>query len=280
MLILSSPAKLNLFFRVLHKRSDGFHEIASLFQAVDLCDTLKIERVSKEDRLVSTDPHLPTDGSNLILRAAALFRKKTGCLQHFHFFIDKKIPIEAGLGGGSSNAATTLWGLNQLTGAQVDEPTLAAWGSELGSDVPFFFSHGSAYCEGRGERLTDVSLPFAKTFWLAKPKAGLSTPAVYRATRVDTLAPRDPRKSLDLWLQGRSCFFNDLEPAAFALLPSLALFKQHLYHLGFDHVHMTGSGTGFICEGTVHAPSLPDVLFFPVTTLIRKKGEWYSKPNE
>lgn len=260
---------------MLKKRPDGFHEIASLFQAVDLCDTLTIDHSSEEDSLSSFNPTLPTDHTNLIMRAASLFKEKTGCTKKFAFTVEKRIPMEAGLGGGSSNAATTLWGLNQLTNSGVDDSTLAKWGAEIGSDVSFFFSNGTAYCEGRGELLMSVSLPQEKTFWLAKPKEGLTTPLVYKTTIVDKLQNRDPTESLGRWLKGESFFFNDLEKAAFTLLPSLSKLRDKLQTLGFDKVHMTGSGTVFVCEGDVEAPSLPGVTFFPVKTLTRRGEGWY-----
>jgi len=276
MLTLFSPAKLNLFFRVIQKRPDGFHEIASLFQAIDLGDTLSIQLADGEDHLTCTDPSLPTDKTNLILRAADLFREKTGLSNHFAFKLEKNIPKEAGLGGGSSNAATTLWGLNQLLKTKIDDQTLAAWGSELGSDIPFFFSQGTTYCEGRGEILTPVSLPASKVYWLAKPQEGLSTPKVFQTTRVDRLSSRDPKVTLSQNLQGQETYYNDLEEAAFTLMPSLTTLKSNLLNLGFSSVHMTGSGTTFFCLGIPKDTALPGVQFFQVNTTERVNNRWYT----
>ena len=144
-----SPAKLNLFLRVLRKRSDGYHELASLFQAIDLVDALHVREVS-EDRFSCSDPAL-LGPSNLVLRALKLFREKTGLQFPVEMHLEKRIPMQSGLGGGSSNAATALFALNVLAGRVATEEQLCAWSQEIGSDVPFFFSLGTAYCTGRGK---------------------------------------------------------------------------------------------------------------------------------
>lgn len=138
MLSLHSPAKINLFLRILHKRADAYHELASLFQTVDLSDILHLS-LSETDSLVCSDKTLAVDSSNLIIKAANLFRKKTGIDQGLSVHLEKKIPMEAGLGGGSSNAATTLYGFNELCGRPATEAELISWASEIGSDVSFFF---------------------------------------------------------------------------------------------------------------------------------------------
>lgn len=150
MLTLISPAKVNLFLRVLGKRPDGYHELASLFQAIDLADTLHFT-LSKHDHLTCTDPAIPLDNTNLIWKTVHLFRRKTNHQFPIHIHLEKNIPIQAGLGGGSSNAATTLWALNELLNTHIPSETLTAWAGEIGSDVPFFLSTGTAYCTGRGE---------------------------------------------------------------------------------------------------------------------------------
>lgn len=255
---LFSPAKLNLFFRVLKKRPDGYHEIESLYQAIDLGDYLTFS-IGKE-QLTCTDPTLPCDQSNLILKAANLFRKKSGLEFGLQVHLEKNIPIQAGLGGGSSNAATTLWALNVLTGANVGVEKLKEWGAELGSDVSFFFSGGTAFCRGRGEIIEEMEpLPRLQGY-LAKPPVGLSTPAVYQ------------RVALPLPLSDQA-FFNDLEPAAFSLMPELAELKDALYGMGFEQVTMTGSGTAFFCQGNVADPVLDGVRFIPVKAI--QRSDWY-----
>lgn len=256
----SSPAKLNLTFQIVAKRSDGYHEISSLFQAIDLCDRLTFHR-SQQDRLTCSDPTLPTDSTNLVSKALALFRSRYPFDFGVEIYLEKNIPQEAGLGGGSSNAATTLWALNELTGRPASLTELVQLGAVLGSDVSFFFSLGTAHCKGRGEILESASLPTLLSGWIAKPHFGLSTPAVYKEIKIG-------ESSL------RTSYFNDLEIPAFCLEPRLALLKVELKKMGFAHVSMTGSGTAFFCLGSFPQP-LEGVTFFPFRSLLREPENWY-----
>jgi 4-diphosphocytidyl-2-C-methyl-D-erythritol kinase len=270
-----SPSKINLFFKVLKKRSDGYHEIASLYQIISLCDIISLEQ-AEEDELLCSDPSLACDASNLVLKALALFRKKTGILNHFKIYLEKRIPMQAGLGGGSGNAATTLWGMNRLLGCPASEEELCQWSSELGSDVPVFFSQGAAYCTGRGEILEPCEpkgLP--DFFWIAKPKMGLSTPLVYQHCNVSSLPERDPLLSLQSFYNETKDYYNDLEFPAFQLLPNLRGLKEDLFKLGFSKVVMTGSGTAFFCIGDVKTPVLQSIDFYKVQPLSRKDQGWY-----
>lgn len=244
MLTLHSPAKVNLFLRIIRRRADGYHDLASLFQAVSLCDTLHIEK-AKSDQLICDHPSIPVDGSNLILKAATLFRKKTGLEFGVNVRLEKRIPSEAGLGGGSSNAATTLWALNLLCGKPATREQLSAWSAEIGSDIPFFFSHGTAYCTGRGEVVRDLSPLQPSSLTLVKPPMGLSTALVYGKMNVATLEARDPERYLAAFLGGSPKYFNDLEQPAFAVLPALAQIKQDLLTAGYETVLLSGSGSSF-----------------------------------
>lgn len=243
---LFSPAKINLFLRVLGRRQDGYHELATLIQTIDLADTLTFT-LAKEDRLTSTDPTLPTDSSNLIIKALQLFRKQTGLNIPVDIHLEKKIPIQAGLGGGSSNAATTLKALNTLFHTQISNEELQSWAAELGSDVPFFFSTGTAYCTGRGEIVQNVRHIPLPPFELRKPQEGLSTSEIYKALDLSECASHDPKQLLNDFLSGKLEFINDLEKPAFRLLPSLATFKQKLTEGGFTSSFMTGSGSAWVC---------------------------------
>jgi 4-diphosphocytidyl-2-C-methyl-D-erythritol kinase len=257
---LFSPAKLNLFFRVLRKREDGYHEIASLYQAVSLGDTLSLQ-YAEENALTCNDSSLPCDESNLVWKAVRLFERKTGIVTQVHLDLTKKIPLQSGLGGGSSNAATALWGLNQLYGTRVSDTELRLWSSEIGSDVAFFFSLGSAYCTGRGEIVQDLP-PLKETkVWIAKPQEGLSTLEVYR--------------NWNSTYRQEGLYSNDLEGAAFYLNPSLAFFKKKLLSLGFERAVMTGSGSAFFCMGEIADPSLEGAEFFPADFVWRKQENWY-----
>lgn len=279
MLRLFSPAKVNLFFRVLCKREDGYHEIASLFQAISLGDVVNVS-LAREDCITCDDPKIPCDETNLVSKAIKVFREKTEYTHPVRVHLEKKIPMQAGLGGGSSNAATVLFALNMLSQLKIDEEILGQWAAAFSSDAPFFFSTGSAYCSGRGEQLKHLA-PFNSDaqFWLAKPKEGLSTPLVYQNCDPKLFARRDPVLFLNRALKGQLELFNDLELSAFSLLPSLFHLKQDLLNLGFSQVTMTGSGTAFMCFGSVNAPSLCDISFFPVFFSHRKAGEeWYKFP--
>jgi 4-diphosphocytidyl-2-C-methyl-D-erythritol kinase len=263
-ILFSSPAKVNLFFQVLNRRADGYHEIFSLYQTITLKDQLWIS-LSSQDQLTCTDPHLACDGSNLIIKAILKYREKTGFTSPVSIHLEKKIPIQSGLGGGSGNAATTLFALNTLNPYPVSEQELCAWAGEFSSDAPFFFSTGTAYCKGKGEIIESLPPPEPLQLWIAKPQEGLSTPAVYRAVSLDALPKRSPDDA----------YFNDLEIPAFQLLPKLSSTRDQLYALGFTTVVMTGSGTAFFCIGSVASPFLPDVHFYPVSFLNRKDGSWY-----
>ncbi len=260
-----SPAKLNLFFRVLHKRSDGYHEIASLFQAIDLFDRLFVSE-AKHDEITCTDPNIPCDASNLVYKALHLFRKHCP-IGPVHIHIEKKIPIQAGLGGGSSNAATTLWALNEMAKQKMELEQLIELGASLGSDVPFFFSSGTAYCTGRGEILSPFPLPAPLEGYLAKPNYGLSTPLVYQHVFLDELPSKDPLKSLQNYPE----FFNDLEIPAFRLEPRLVLLHQELKRL-FKIVVMTGSGSAFFCLQGEPSP-ISGVRFYPFQSI--QRSHWY-----
>jgi 4-diphosphocytidyl-2-C-methyl-D-erythritol kinase len=266
-----SPAKINLFFRVLHKREDGFHEIASLYQAIDLCDTLYFT-LSEKDLFTCSDPSLAMDAQNLVCKALDLFRKKTGRSDPVAIHLEKKIPMQAGLGGGSSNAATALFALNELFSTNLSQKDLIELGSILGSDVPFFFMAGTAYCTGRGEKLQEVPFPEnlrSSCIWIAKPKVGLSTPIVYAVCRPELLPLRDPKESVSL-------FYNDLEMAAFSLFPELGALKAALLESGFETVVLCGSGTAFFCIGSNLPPQIEGVEFFQTKPFSKEHATWYA----
>jgi 4-diphosphocytidyl-2-C-methyl-D-erythritol kinase len=273
MIKLASPAKVNLFLRVLRRRSDGYHELASLFQTIDLCDQLQMS-LSDRDELHCNEPKIPTDRSNLVWKAVDLYRQKTGRQFTLKIILDKQIPSEAGLGGGSSNAATALWGVNRLLGNPVSSTLLFQWAAEVGSDVSFFLSSGTAYCTGRGEVVRDLPPLKEQAVWIFKPAKGLSTPAVYNQLRIDSLPKRDPEACLSAFFDGNPSYFNDLEEPAFALLPELSQLKSELLSLGFKHSFLTGSGTAFVCIGEPKK-SLPGIFQKQANFINRSLEKWY-----
>jgi 4-diphosphocytidyl-2-C-methyl-D-erythritol kinase len=269
MISLFSPAKINCFLRVFSKGKDMYHPLASLFRTVSLGDHLTIE-FSKKDQLICDTALIPLDSSNLILQAIHLFRLKTGITDRFTVNLDKKVPIEAGLGGGSSNASTTLWGLNKLCRTEVPTNRLALWSSELGSDQAFFFSLGTAYCTGRGENVTPVSISDPQEVIIVKPSYGLSTKQVFSV--YEAKKERNPFS----FEKYRNQYFNDLETPAFQIKPSLELLKNKLLKGGFHTVVMSGSGTSFFCLGEGTLPSESDLNIFKCHFIERDVNEWYS----
>lgn len=254
-LTLASPSKINLFLRIMRRREDGFHELASLFQAISLRDELSfavLDEGAEEDVLECDAAGVPTDGSNLVLRALETFRRRTGVNKYFKVRLEKRVPSQAGLGGGSANAATALWGANQLCGRPASTEELAEFGAEFGSDVSFFFSMGSAFCTGRGEVLRELERLMPQALWLIKPREGLSTAAVFGELKVSD-AGRDPEALLaevqDGLLEECDALVNDLEAPSFALAPRLAEIKAALQNSGFSRVLMSGSGSCFFCFG-------------------------------
>lgn len=271
---LLSPAKINLFLRILRRRPDGYHELASLFQAIDLCDTLHFS-FSNADQLTCTDGSIPTDKSNLVLKAVDLFRLKTHLDFRVNVHLEKTIPAQAGLGGGSSNAATTLWALNETCGRPATIDQLMQWSGEIGSDITFFLSQGTAYCTGRGEHLHQLpSLP-KKIVHILKPQKGLSTPEVYKNLDIGTLKQREPEKALEGFFKGEFDCFNDLEGSAFSIMPELLDLKLNLQSAGFSHVLMSGSGSAFFCMGEGCLPELSNMLCFSASFMNRQVSHWY-----
>ena len=183
-----APAKVNLSLRILGKRSDGFHELESLMVPVSLFDALELEHVESGDLQFScSDSSVPSDDSNLVVKAARLFCSSVGLLPRLRIRLDKEIPHGAGLGGGSSDAATTLLALNALFETRLEREALASMAAELGSDVPFFIYQSAAWIRGRGERVEPVSGIPAWPVLLVKPSFGVSTPWAYQQWR-DSLA--------------------------------------------------------------------------------------------
>jgi 4-diphosphocytidyl-2-C-methyl-D-erythritol kinase len=246
--VVWAPAKVNLFLEVLAKRADGYHDIATLMVAVSCYDTLAFkEDPSGEIRLQCAQAELSTGPDNLVCRAAALLRQRTGCTKGAAIRLVKRIPLAAGLAGGSTDAAATLAGLNRLWRLGLRQEELAALGAELGSDVAFFFATPAAWCTGRGERVTPLRLGRPLWLVLVKPPFGLSTADVYRQVAV----PAEPLAGTevcaaaavgDIAELGRQ-LHNRLQPAAERLCPEVAAWHAWLRQLGPAGQLMSGSGS-------------------------------------
>lgn len=273
-----SPAKVNLFFRILGRRPNGYHDIATVIQMVNFGDTLSFSFEKDADVFQTNASFLLFNEDNLIYKALQLFRKKTNLSFFVSIYLDKVIPIQAGLGGGSSNAATTLYALNHILHAGYSDEELAEIGSSLGADIPSFFSQGRVFCEGVGEILTPLSSEY-QSYWIAKPKnCSLSTIDVYKGVNLQETSFLDPQDILKSLLTVEPLYVNDLEHSAFRLEPLLKELKEEYKKLGFKHVFMTGSGSAFVCIGDPKQQLPGHTMFYPVFSHCRKKEEWYSHP--
>src|ERR1051326_3197588 len=174
-----APAKINLSLRVLSRRPDGFHEIKTLIAPISLYDKIDIERQNRWIDFTCDDPTLSTGDDNLVVRAAKLFFERTKLKSGVSIKLEKKIPHGAGLGGGSSDAAATLRGLNELFEAKLSHEELARLGSTIGSDVPFFLFESAAACKGRGELVEPTKLKKKLSLLLLKPVFGVSSAWAY-----------------------------------------------------------------------------------------------------
>lgn len=277
-LTLYSPAKINIFLKIVDKRPDGYHNLSSLFQAIDLCDILHISLSSQDrDTLTCNDPSIPSDSTNLVLKAVELFRRKTGLMFFVKIDLEKYIPSQAGLGGGSSNAATTLWALNELLDQRISLEQMAEWSEEIGSDIPFFFSQGTALCTRKGENVKNICLnKNCQPLWIVKPSLGLSTPLVYKSLNLSNLPFYDLERYLHCCIRGEWSCFNDLEIPAFTLMPSLARLKNKLLLAGFHTVLMSGSGSAFFCLGEGKLPDDEELYMKQVKVLNRERNIWYT----
>ena len=246
-LILQAPAKVNLHLEVLAKRSDGYHDIETLMVAVTLHDTLKFrEEPGGQIRLTCNHPELSTGSDNLVIRAANLLKQQTGCDKGARIRLTKRIPLAAGLAGGSSDAAATLAGLNRLWKLGLTRARLTALAKELGSDVAFFFSAPAAWCTGRGERVRPLRVGKPLWFVLAVLPKGLSTARVYGALKVPN-NPQGGEKIRHAAQAGRVTeighrLHNRLQTVAQRLCPVIGTVSQRLAQLEPAGVLMSGSG--------------------------------------
>jgi len=239
-----APAKVNLFLHIVGRRDDGYHELQSVFMLIDWCDYLHFERLDNGaiERVDSTPGELPED--DLCVRAARALRQATGCAHGVRITLDKRLPTQAGLGGGSSDAASTLLALNRLWGLNLRRDALARIGLTLGADVPFFIGGRHAWVEGIGERLTPIELPRGHLV-LVKPPGGASTPRIFaepslnRNTKTATIQGFAANGTLDSLM---AFGHNDLEPVARALCPEVGEAIHWLADQGLSG-RMTGSGT-------------------------------------
>lgn len=252
LLDVAAPAKLNLFLHVVGRRADGYHLLQSVFVLIDWCDTLHFERRA-DGRLARHDLGAALPDDDLCLRAARLLQAESGTRLGADISIDKHVPWGAGMGGGSSDAASTLLALNRLWGLNLPRERLAALGLKLGADVPFFIGGHNAFVEGIGERLTSLPVPPA-WFAVIKPPAAIATSAIFGSP---LLVRNTEAVILAGFLADTAGGFgrNDLQAPAEAHCAEVGVAREILQRR-FGNARMTGSGSAvFARAGTGAEPT-------------------------
>lgn len=252
--VIKSYAKLNLTLNVIGiDPLDKYHLLEMVNVPLDFYDTLEMEITSKEDSYItSSSPSIPLDHTNLVYKAIKIMKETYLIQENFHVHINKKIPLGAGLAGGSSNAAATLRGINKMLNLNKSKEELASLGMKIGSDVGYCVYSLPSLVEGKGEKIT--SFKFLDNYYvlLVKPSYGLSTKEVYTLYdeyslnhKVEHSSLQDIQKALqnnDEELLKKN-LINNLEISAFEIAPSLKLLKEEIVKEGLDKVLMTGSGS-------------------------------------
>ena len=255
MAVYQSPCKVNFILNILGRREDGFHDLETLFFPVPLYDRIEINLKEKDFGFSCNSDKIPNGSDNLVYRAAACFFQQSQIKPQGHIRLIKNLPSEAGIGGGSANAAITLKALNQEFGCPLGQSNLLKIAAQLGSDVPFFLLDHPAIGYGRGEKLEE--LPHFRSLegiWivLIKPDFGVSTGWAYKALaqypehlngisgRAKQLADILSKGTLQ---QARDLFYNSLEAPVFEKYPILAKYQEFLLSLGAEVVLMSGSGS-------------------------------------
>ncbi len=248
MLTVKAPAKINLTLEVLGKRRDGFHEIRSVIQTINLCDSLSFQ----PGEGIKFESNLPdwTAEESIVSKAASLLQGVTGCSKGATIAVDKRIPLVSGLGGDSSDAAATLRGLNQLWGLGLSREELLEMTRQLGSDIAFFLYGGTALVEGRGEIVTP--LPPLPHRWVvlampSAPRLPEKTKQLYDSLSTNHYTDGQiTRKLVETLKAGKefttSLLFNTFENVAFARFSELGVSRSHIRKMGATNVHLAGSG--------------------------------------
>lgn len=299
MIAASAPGKLNLFFGVGPLRVDGFHDVVSLYQALNVWETVTVEPadewgVGVSGRVVAEQlAMIPTDRSNLVVRAGLRLAEQAGLTDPgpLHYQILKQIPVSAGMAGGSADAAAALLASDAIWGTDFDEAKLADCAAKLGADVPFSLLGGTALGTGRGDRLERIDSDF-KTHWVMIPDlGGLATPLVYRkldelraeagadpmqfhaARRPDELILAMQEQDLELFAKQ---LHNDLQPAAISLKPSIAETIARAEELGGLRAMISGSGptVAVLCRDAEAAKEIGSHFASAIVTTSTNEGSY------
>ncbi|WP_332633214.1 4-(cytidine 5'-diphospho)-2-C-methyl-D-erythritol kinase [Halalkalibacter flavus] len=245
---VKAPAKINLSLDAIRKREDGFHEVEMIMTMVDLAD--RIDLTDREDGVIKVDVSegfVPNDHRNLAYQAADLLKKRYNVKKGVSIYITKRIPVAAGLAGGSSDAAATLKGLNQLWQLGLGMDELARLGAEIGSDVSFCVYGGTALATGRGELIQQISPPPPCWVILAKPPIGVSTAEVYKRLNVQEIEHANTKAMIEAIEQQSFAgicenLHNVLESVTLDMYPEVRNIKEQMIRFGADGVLMSGSG--------------------------------------
>lgn len=246
---LRSFAKINLGIHLLGKRADGYHEIVTLMETVDLADDLEMSGQEKGTAVICSDPAVPTDRRNLVHRAAELLRERYGLGDRgVRIHIEKRIPVAAGLAGGSGNAAMTLCGLNAFWSLGLQEEDLLDLAAELGSDVPFCLHGGVAVASGRGEKVAWLDAPGPRHYVLVCPPLEVASGWAYNRWKMELTKDASCINLISSVMQAgdanrlASCLHNDLEPAVRETHPEIDRARALLSDAGLKGILMSGSG--------------------------------------
>ena len=240
-----SPAKINLFLQVTGKRPDGYHELFSLMCRVDLCDVIQLEFGGRKIQIETNNSQIPLDETNLAFKAATLFLNSLNKKDGLNIAIKKNIPVAAGLGGGSSNAASVLLGLNRHYNFPINREALMSMGRSIGADVPFFIFQKTAFATGIGDKLEAYSKPLPYCLLLIYPEIRVSTHEVYRnfnlrLTKCKKKLKKTPLKKIGFDASLHLC--NDLESITASKYPVINSIKERLLKHGAVGALMSGSG--------------------------------------
>ena len=250
---IAAPAKINLFLEILGKRQDGYHEIETVMQEVSLFDYVYLENNDKGIEFTCSNPKLSAGEDNLVVKAVRLLQTESKINRGVRIHLDKRIPIGAGLGGGSSDAVATLIGLNKLWQTGYDEKQLMLLAGKLGSDTPFFVVGNTAICKGRGEIITPYPINVSYNYIIIYPRFEVSNATVYKNFKfsltknlkdvnffLTQVASGDPEKL-------GANLHNRLEDVVFRLYPALEKIKKMFSELNFCGVLLSGSGSSLYC---------------------------------
>ncbi|MBN2030246.1 4-(cytidine 5'-diphospho)-2-C-methyl-D-erythritol kinase [bacterium] len=243
-----SFAKINIGLWILSHRKDGYHNITTVYQQIDLHDVITFQKRSTDIRITSTNPSMPLDKNNLVFKAFQLFQEKIDIQEGLEIHIEKNIPMGGGLGGGSSNAAATLQAANHLWNDPLDKDELNAMAVNIGSDVPFFLKGGTVFGQGRGDLLTPLN--WTTDYWivLACPTFGVSTSWAYKQSKIALTKEEKFTKLMSILERFsphtlKDNFQNELESVVFRRHPILREIKELMYQRDAFYAGMSGSGS-------------------------------------